>query len=89
MLYASGCDSIFSHVFVTYGYGLDVNVKTHTYFLRPGNVSQNTLYASRCDNVLSNVLVTYEYGLDLNIKNQDVIVTFLQRISEYVICKSL
>jgi len=77
------------NVFIACRYGPDVNVKTHTYFLRPGNVSQNTLYASRCDNVLSNVLVTYEYGLDLNIKNQDVIVTFLQRISEYVICKSL
>ena len=26
------------NVFVTYGYGLDANVKAQTYFLRPGNV---------------------------------------------------
>ena len=25
---ASRCDNVFSNVFVTYGYGLDVNVKT-------------------------------------------------------------
>ena len=26
------------NVFVTYGYGLDANVKAQTYFVRPGNV---------------------------------------------------
>jgi len=29
-LYASRCDNVFSNVFVTYGYGLDVNVKAQT-----------------------------------------------------------
>ena len=28
--YASRCDNVFSNVFVTYGYGLDANVKTQT-----------------------------------------------------------
>ena len=37
-LYASRSDNVFSNVFVTYGYGLDVNVKAQTYFLRPGSV---------------------------------------------------
>jgi hypothetical protein len=37
-LYASRRDNVFSNVFVTYGYGLDVNVKAQTYLLRPGSV---------------------------------------------------
>jgi hypothetical protein len=28
--YASRCDNVFSNVFVTYGYGLDANVKAQT-----------------------------------------------------------
>ena len=38
MLYAGRCDNVLFNVFVTYGYGLDANVKTQAYFLRPGNV---------------------------------------------------
>ena len=37
-LYASRSDNVFSNVFVTYGYGLDVNVKAQTQCLRSGNV---------------------------------------------------
>jgi hypothetical protein len=29
-LYARRCDNVFFNVFVTYGYGLDVNVKAQT-----------------------------------------------------------
>jgi hypothetical protein len=76
---ASRCDNVFSNVFVTYGYGLDVNIKAQTQFVRPLNEFQNTVYARRCDNVFSNVFVTYGYGLDVNVK------TLLRYISEYAI----
>ena len=66
---ASRCDNVFSNVFVTYGYGLDVNIKAQTQFVRPLNEFQNTVYARRCDNVFSNVFVTYGYGLDVLRKN--------------------
>ena len=51
-LYASRCDNVFSNVFVKCGFGLDVHVKTQAYFLRSGDVFQNTLHASRCDTVV-------------------------------------
>ena len=37
-IYASRCDNVLFNVFVTYGYGLDANVKTQMKLLGPGNV---------------------------------------------------
>ena len=76
------------NVFVTYGYGLDANVKAQTYFLRPGNVFRIRYMQDVVTTYFPTFLLRTDMVLMLTQKlkrNYYVLVTY----SEYAICMSL